>query len=128
MEVSPRGGGNRIAELQRSASKIDLIEAEMLKSLGMPIETICDMELTDYWVNFILHSNRGGQFQRIDYLQEFYERHVVEEAILVKDGDEIKPFTGANQSLGTIFLRFETREQLDQFVSSPQKYISIITQ
>lgn len=128
MEVSPRGGGNRIAELQRSASGIDLIEAEMLKSLGMTIGTIGDMELTDYWVNFILHSNRGGQFQRIDYLQEFYERHVVEEAILVKDGDEIKPFTGANQSLGTIFLRFDTREQLDQFVSSPRKSISIVTQ
>lgn len=128
MEVSPRGGGNRIAELQRSASKIDLIEAEMLKSLGMPMGTIGDMELTDYWVNFILHSNRGGQFQRIDYLQEFYERHVVEEAILVKDGDEIKPFTGANQSLGTIFLRFDTREQLDQFVEAPNRYISIITQ
>lgn len=128
MEVSPRGGGNRIAELQRSASKIDLIEAEMLKSLGMTIGTICDMELTDYWVNFILHSNRGGQFQRIDYLQEFYERHVVEEAILVKEGDEIKPFTGANQSLGTIFLRFDTREQLEQFVSSPNRYITIITQ
>ncbi len=128
MEVSPRGGGNRIAELQRSASKIDLIEAEMLKSLGLPMGKIGDMELTDYWVNFILHSNRGGQFQRIDYLQEFYERHVVEEAILVKKGDEIKPFTGANQSLGTIFLRFDTREQLDEFVSSPQKCISIITQ
>ena len=128
MEVSPRGGGNRIAELQRSASKIDLIEAEMLKSLGMPMGTIGDMELTDYWVNFILHSNRGGQFQRIDYLQEFYERHVVEEAILVKEGDEIKPFTGANQSLGTIFLRFETREELDRFVEAPNRYISIITQ
>lgn len=128
MEVSPRGGGNRIAELQRSASKIDLIEAEMLKSLGLPMGKIGDMELTDYWVNFILHSNRGGQFQRIDYLQEFYERHVVEEAILVKKGDEIKPFTGANQSLGTIFLRFDTREQLEQFVSSPNRYITIITQ
>ena len=128
MEVSPRGGGNRIAELQRSASKIDLIEAEMLKSLGMPIGTICDMELTDYWVNFILHSNRGGQFQRIDYLQEFYERHVIEEAILVKEGDEIKPFTGANQPLGTIFLRFDAREELEQFVSSPNRYITIITQ
>lgn len=128
MEVSPRGGGNRIAELQRSASKIDLIEAEMLKSLGLPMGKIGDMELTDYWVNFILHSNRGGQFQRIDYLQEFYERHVVEEAILVKEGDEIKPFTGANQSLGTIFLRFDTREELDRFVEAPNRYISIITQ
>ena len=128
MEVSPRGGGNRIAELQRSASKIDLIEAEMLKSLGLPMGKIGDMELTDYWVNFILHSNRGGHFQRIDYLQDFFDRHVAEEAILVKKGDKIKPFTGANQSLGTIFLRFDTREELNRFVGSPNDYITIITQ
>ena len=128
MEVSPRGGGNRIAELQRSASKIDLIEADMLKSLGMPVGTVCDMELNDYWVNFILHSNYGGHFQRIDYLQDFFDRHVVEEAILVKKGDEIKPFTGANQSLGTIFLRFDTREELNRFVEAPNDYITIITQ
>ena len=46
----------------------------------------------------------------------------------MKEGDEIKPFTGANQSLGTIFLRFETREELDRFVEAPNRYISIITQ
>ena len=33
MEVSPRAGGNRIAELQRIGTGIDLIEAEVLKAL-----------------------------------------------------------------------------------------------
>ena len=128
MEVSPRGGGNRIAELQRFATGVDLIEAEMLKSLDMPFEAIRDADLTDYWCNFILHSNTGGMFKKIRYAEGFKVTCVVEEGILAKVGDMIQPFTGANQSLGTIFLRFAIREQLDRFISAPDDFITIVTQ
>ena len=128
MEVSPRGGGNRIAELQRFATGVDLIEAEMLKSLDMPFEAIRDADLTDYWCNFILHSNTGGMFKKIRYAEGFKETCVVEEGILANVGDMIQPFTGANQSLGTIFLRFVTRSKLDRFISAPNDFITIVTQ
>lgn len=128
MEVSPRGGGNRIAELQRYATNVDLIEAEMLKSLNLPLATIQDAHLSDYWCNYILHSNSGGTFKEIVYAEGFKEAYVVEEGILVKPGAVIQPFTGANQSLGTIFLRFDTREALNRFVAAPNDYISIVTQ
>jgi len=128
MEVSPRGGGNRIAELQRYATNVDLIEAEMLKSLNLPLATIQDAHLSDYWCNYILHSNSGGTFKKIVYAEGFKEAYVVEEGILVKPGAVIQPFTGANQSLGTIFLRFNSREALNRFVSAPNTYISIVTE
>lgn len=128
MEVSPRGGGNRIAELQRYATGVDLIEAEMLKALDLPVEQVRDANLADYWCNFILHSNTGGLFEGISYADTFKDAYVVEEGILAKVGDMIQPFTGANQSLGTIFLHFATREELDRFISAPQNYISIVTQ
>ena len=128
MEVSPRGGGNRIAELQRYASGIDLIEADMLKALNLPLNEISDGNQTDIWCNYILHSNVGGVYREIKYSEGFKEACVVEEGILVKQGDEIRPFTGANQSLGTIFLRFGSREELDRFVSDPNRYITIVTQ
>ena len=128
MEVSPRGGGNRIAELQRYANDVDLIEADMLKSLNLRLATIQDAHLSDYWCNYILHSNTGGVFKEIVYAEGFKESYVVEEGILVKPGAVIQPFTGANQSLGTIFLRFDTRETLNCFVSAPNTYISIVTE
>lgn len=128
MEVSPRGGGNRIAELQRYATGVDLIEVEMLKALNLPLPQIQDANLSDYWCNYILHSNSGGVFKEIVYADGFKEAYVIEEGILVKPGAVIQPFTGANQSLGTIFLRFDTREALDRFVSAPNSYISIVIQ
>ena len=128
MEVSPRGGGNRIAELQRLATGVDLIEAEMLKALNLPFSKIQDANLSDYWCNYILHTNQRGEYQGIKYSCGFKEACVVEEGILVKAGDAVHPFTGANQSLGTIFLRFDNRQELDRFVQSPSAYISIVTQ
>lgn len=44
MEVSPRGGGCKIAELQRLAYGVDLIEAEVRKVVGLPIEEIKQKE------------------------------------------------------------------------------------
>jgi len=126
MEVSPRGGGNRIAELQRLATGVDLIEAEMLKALNLPFSKIQDANLSDYWCNYILHTNQRGEYQGIKYSCGFKEACVVEEGILVKAGDAVQPFTGANQSLGTIFLRFDNRQELDRFVQSPTSYISIV--
>lgn len=128
MEVSPRGGGNRIAELQRLATGVDLIEAEMLKALNLPFSKIQDANLSDYWCNYILHTNQRGEYQGIKYSCGFKEACVVEEGILVKAGDAVQPFTGANQSLGTIFLRFDNRQELDRFVQSPTSYISIVVE
>lgn len=128
MEVSPRGGGNRIAELQRLATGVDLIEAEMLKALNLPFSKIQDANLSDYWCNYILHTNQRGEYQGIKYSCGFKEACVVEEGILVKAGDAVHPFTGANQSLGTIFLRFDNRQELDRFVQSPTSYISIVVE
>ena len=128
MEVSPRGGGNRIAELQRYASGVDLIEAEMLKALDLPLSEITDGNQTDIWCNYILHSNVGGIFREIKYSDGFKDACVIEEGILAKKGDLIRPFTGANQSLGTIFLRFGTREELERFLSAPNRFISIVTE
>ena len=43
----------------------------------------------------------------------------------VKEGDVVKPFTGANMSLGDIFLRFDSREELDRVMSSSDKWLNI---
>ena len=38
----------------------------------------------------------------------------MKDGLIVKEGDKIVPFTGANTSLGTLFLRAETRNELNK--------------
>lgn len=128
MEVSPRAGGNRLAEILNYAADVDIIEAEVCASVCMPLPEVHEPNYNGYYAINVLHSEHNGTFQGIDIDQDFEKKHVVEKDLWVEPGDIVSAFTGANQSLGTIFLRFDTREELDQFVESPNDYITIITQ
>ena len=125
MEVSPRGGGNRIAELQDMATGQSLIRNEIRKALGMPMDDIVVPKYDGVWRNYILHSNKPGTFVSIDIDPDFQQKHVRNIGLIVKPGDEVVPFTGANNSIGTLFLRFENREKLDSALSNISKKITI---
>ena len=128
MEVSPRAGGNRLAEILNYAADVDIIEAEVCASVGLPLPDVHEPNYNGYYAINVLHSEKDGTFKDICIDANFDKAHVIEHDLWVKPGDVVSGFTGANQSLGTIFLRFDTREQLERFVQSPNKYISIITQ
>lgn len=126
MEVSPLGGGNRIAELQDMATGQSLIRNEIKKALSMPLDNICAPEYDGVWCNYILHSSKRGKLVSIDIEPEFRKKYVRNEGLIVKAGDEIVPFTGANTSLGTLFLRFENRVEADNILTQINKFISIV--
>ena len=126
MEVSPRAGGNRIAELQRIGTGIDLIEAEVLKAVGEPLTNNITMPQYDgCYVNDIAHSLKGGTYQGISYDVSFKQKHVISEAIYPSIGDHVEAFHGANNAVGSIFLKFASREECDEKKARLSKYIKI---
>ena len=128
MEVSPRAGGNRLAEILNYAADVDIIEAEVCASVGLPLPDVHEPNYNGFYAINVLHSEKEGTIQDIHIEPDFEKMHVIEKGPWVKPGDHVSAFTGANQSLGTIFLRFDTREQLDQFVKNPNDCITLITQ
>ena len=125
MEVSPRGGGNRIAELQDMATGQSLIRNEIRKALGMPLDVITAPKYDGVWCNYILHSNKPGTFVSVDINPDFEKKYVRDIGLIVKPGDKIVPFTGANNSLGTLFLQFRNRMEADHALSQINRYITI---
>ena len=128
MEVSPRAGGNRLAEILNYAADVDIIDAEVCASVSLPLPDVHEPNYNGYYAINVLHSERDGVFKQLSIDPDFEREHLVERDLWVKPGDKVAAFTGANQSLGTIFLRFDTREALSRFVSAPNDYISIVTQ
>lgn len=125
MEVSPRGGGNRIAELQDMATGQSLIRNEIRKALGMPMDDITIPKYDGVWCNYILHSYEKGTLVSVEIDPAFRDKYVRDIGLIVKPGDHITPFKGANNSLGTLFLRFETREELNRAIESPDSWVHI---
>ncbi len=126
MEVSPRAGGNRIAELQRIGTGIDLIEAEVLKAVGEPLlQNISMPQYDGCYVNDIVHSLIAGTYKGISYDDPFKQNHVISEAIYPSIGDHVEAFHGANNAVGSVFLKFATREECDEKKAILSEYIKI---
>ena len=125
MEVSPRGGGNRIAELQDMATGQSLIKNEVLKALGMPLDDIVTPVYNGVWCNYILHSRKAGILESIEIDEIFKAKYIRSIGFTKKNGDEVEVFMGANQSLGTLFLHFETREELNKALSNTDNWLKI---
>lgn len=125
MEVSPRAGGNRIAELQRLGTGVDLIEAEVCKAVGDVIKPISMPHYDGCLVNYIVHSNQDGIFEETIINEDFRKDHVIEAEIRVKKGDHVETFKGANNAIGTLFLRFNTREELDKALAKQSDWLKL---
>lgn len=125
MEVSPRGGGNRIAELQDMATGQSLIRAEICKALSLPLDEIQAPVYDGVWCNYILHSSVEGTLESIDINPDFEEKYIKDKGFILEKGDHIVSFTGANSSLGTIFIRTNDRIEMDIILKNIDKHIVI---
>ena len=128
MEVSPRGGGCKIAELQRLAFGIDLIENEVRAAVGMPLVDVRQTECDGHWCEFVIHARPGqsGIFKRMDIDENIRSRYVKVIDMTTKEGDMVHPFTGANMSLGDMFLRFDSREEMDSVMARSNEWLKIV--
>lgn len=127
MEVSPRGGGCKIAELQRLAYGVDLIENEVRKAVGMPLTAIKQTQCDGYWCEMVVHARPGqcGVLKGIKIDPEIEKKYVKVVDLSAKPGDYVEPFTGANMSLGDMFLRFDSREELDEVMGKSKDWLTI---
>ncbi len=127
MEVSPRGGGCKIAELQHLAYGVNLIEAEVRKAVGLPLGEINQSSCNGYWCEMIVHARPGqsGVLKNVRVSPDIKEKYLKLMDLSVNPGDLIKPFTGANMALGDMFFRFESREALNDVMAKQNDWLNI---
>lgn len=127
MEVSPRGGGCKIAELQRLAFGVDLIENEVRKAVGMETVGVKQTECDGYWCEMIVHARpkQSGILKSVWVDKDIEEKFLKIVDLSVKPGDYVKPFTGANMALGDMFFRFDSRAELDCVMAKSSEWLHI---
>lgn len=127
MEVSPRGGGCKIAEIQEMATNEKLIEAEVRKAVGMPLNPINAPAFNGVWCEMIIHADikKEGIFKSLQIDSSIEEKYVKLIDLSVQPGDVVRPFTGANMALGDIFLRFDSRDELEQVMARKHEWMKV---
>lgn len=129
MEVSPRGGGNRLSEVLKLASGVDLITNAVRASVGDEIVGVTgDPVYNGAWAEIILHSEKDGTFKELAFAPEFESNYVIEKQLWVQPGDMIHAFSGANYAIGTLILRFENQEELEAHVDHIDNYVKVVVE
>ena len=124
MEVSPRGGGNRLAEVVRYATGVDMITACVKAAVGDEIEDICPKPYNGYWAEFVLHSNHAGVFEGLEISKDM-PVEIIEEDLWVNKGDFIEGFEGANNAIGMLILRFRSEVELNEAIKTQRSWLKI---
>ncbi len=125
MELTPRGGGNRLCEMLRYATGVDLITAITRAMVGDDSQKIKQKPYDGNWAELILHADRNGMFQGLE-IDSSLKAEVVEEDLWVKPGDSVREFEGANDAIGTLVLRFKTIQDLQDALTAQMSWLKII--
>lgn len=125
MEVSPRGGGNRLAEMLHFASGVDLITNAVRAAVGDEIVGVEQRPYNGHWAEVILHADRDGRFVGLDIERDFYKRYVKQVDLWVKKNDKVSAFRGANDSIGTLVLSFDSEEDLIENLANQNTWLKI---
>ena len=121
MEVSPRGGGNRLSEVLSMAAETNLVANAVRAAVGLPVDEMRDPVYNGHWTEIILHSDRDGTFRALDIAPEL-ESAVVQRDLWVRPGDAVERFSGANKAIGTLVMNFPTREDAEKYMADDSWY------
>ena len=124
MEVSPRGGGNRLAEMLRYATGVDLVTNAVRAAVGLPVEGVEQKPFDGCWAEVILHSDKPGVFDKLWVAEEICG-NVVEEDLWIQPGDKVGGFSAANEAIGTLVLKFDTEEMLQNVMGNVSRYVNV---
>ena len=124
MELTPRGGGNRLCEMLRYSTGVDLITAMTRYCVGDSVPDIKQLPYNGHWAEMILHAGQNGRFLSLD-IAETLPAEIVEKDLWVSPGDEVHAFDGANDAIGTLVLRFNDPEEMEYYVMHQRDWLRV---
>ena len=125
MELTPRGGGNRLCEMLRYATGVDMITAITRAIVGDKPAPIEQKPYNGHWAEIILHADKSGIYDHLEISKEL-PAEVIEKDLWVKTGDSVHSFEGANDAIGTLVLRFDNAEDLEKALLNQKEWLKVV--
>lgn len=125
MELSPRGGGNRLAECVRYATGVDMIMNMVKYSVGLPIDDIKQKSYDGCWCEIILHSDKPGVFEKL-WISDEIKNNVIEKDLWIQKGTKVGGFKAANEAIGTLILKMDSQKSIDRVLSNQNEFVKVI--
>lgn len=125
MELTPRGGGNRLCEMLRYATGVDMITAITRAMVGDEPDEIEQKPYNGHWAEIILHADKDGRYAGLQ-IDSSLPAEIVETDLWVKEGDFVHGFEGANNAIGTLVMRFDDAGEMEKAIVNQQEWLKIL--
>ncbi|MBR4850018.1 MAG: ATP-grasp domain-containing protein [Alistipes sp.] len=126
MEIGPRNGGNCIPEVIEEYSGVNMVGLAVEAAMGNSVAIVPHYNDT-FHAYYALHSDCAGRYRGYEVAPTF-EGEVTKQYIFLEECAEIGKFTGSNQTIGILLLRFATRKQMESFFAEPNRYIKVVVE
>ena len=126
MEIGPRNGGNLIPQVTEYATGVDMVEYTIKAAMGESCSDLHMVEPEGYWSCYMIHSQERGILKEVWIDDDFKRNNIVEYEMQFEPGDEIEAFTGSNGTLGTMILKYQTREEMLEKMDHMENWVRVI--
>lgn len=124
LELGPRNGGCLIPEVVRCATKVDLIKATVDASLGLDCSYVVQTPTEGFWSSYMVHSLENGTFDHIE-ISERAKKMIVEQNIYVSKSDDVKQYSGSNDTLGMMILEYPSMDTMLDMIDNMEHDIRV---
>ena len=126
MEIGPRNGGDLIPQVTEYATGVDMVEYTIKAAMGESCSDLHMVEPEGYWSCYMIHSQERGILKEVWIDDDFKRNNIVEYEMQFEPGDEIEAFTGSNGTLGTMILKYQTREEMLEKMDHMENWVRVI--
>lgn len=124
MELTPRGGGNRLCEMLHYATGVDMISAMTRYSVGDSVPEVEQKPYNGHWAEVILHADKAGVFDHLEISKDLPAK-IVEQDLWVMKGELVNAFEGANDAIGTLVLSFDSKVAKEECIRNIPSWLKV---
>ncbi|GLG06129.1 acetyl-CoA carboxylase biotin carboxylase subunit family protein [Sellimonas catena] len=123
IDIGPRSGGNMIPDLLSNIFGVNVVEMCVKVAMG---DELKEEEILGegFYATHNLHAIKNGKFDSL-WLSSEVKPYVQKICLYKKKGDKVEYFDNASKALGIVFFKFNSREQMKNFLLDIRKHIII---
>ena len=125
LELGARSGGSLIPQVTTLATGVDMVPYVIKAALGEDCSDLKMAPVRGFWSNYMAHSNKTGKYAGIEYDDDFEKKHVVDYVTDTKIGEPVHKYRDAQDCVGELILKYDSREQMDDIIENMDKFVTI---
>jgi hypothetical protein len=127
LDIGARSGGSLIPQIIERATGVGMVQYVIKAALGEDCSSLQQVEAKGYWSNYGLHSMETGIFDRFLFDDDFEKNNFCEMVADVKPGDKIHAFRNSGDALGTMLVKYDSMEEMQDKILRMRDLVKVIT-